>query len=282
MYKKSTIEIGSIESFFEHFSDKDGRAINPALDSNRYYFRGQSDTSWPLLPKLTRNSVLTDLFRSRKIIAKKNVSDKTIEETQKYLLSRLQRYATQFYRSEISNISSADDWEWLCIAQHYGLPTLLLDWTINPLIALFFATAEAENEGSFFAMKLKEKKDRVDNSYYVGQEKDYTLPFSVNQPTLVVPKINARRIDSQSARFIYMGHLGSLKVSDMLWSKEEKECNSYCDDNKNVPWESIEKIIVPQKQKKYIRTQLLSLQIHEGTMFPGIEGYAMHLSNGGI
>ena len=48
----------------------------------------------------------------------------------------------------------ADEWEWYFLMQHYGVPTRLLDWTENPLIAIYFAVEghKADRDAAVWAL----------------------------------------------------------------------------------------------------------------------------------
>jgi hypothetical protein len=84
------------------------------------FFRGQSSSEYKLIPSIAR------LF--------KEVQEGVLKQYEKEIFEDFKRKYSLFTDARPKN-----DKEFLFLAQHYGLPTRLLDWTYNPLIALFFA-----------------------------------------------------------------------------------------------------------------------------------------------
>jgi len=106
--------IGNLADFVSFISNECGE--------RGWIFRGQSVASWGLVPGLYRE-------RSQNVVEQKNRS-----QLEQRLLSQFKREARPYL-----NIEPVNDWEWLALAQHYGLPTRFLDWTQSPLVALYFA-----------------------------------------------------------------------------------------------------------------------------------------------
>jgi hypothetical protein len=97
----------------------------------RVLFRGQN-VDRPLLPRIVR------------IAEERKLAYNALVQIERDMLTRFQRESVPFLRGA----QPRNDWEWLSVAQHQGLPTRLLDWSANALAALWFAVASDPPKGA--------------------------------------------------------------------------------------------------------------------------------------
>ena len=106
----------------------------------------------------------------------------------------------------------------LFLAQHYGLPTRLLDWTYNPLVALYFATVSNLDEDGCLYHSFPRRM------IYNYERKN---PFTVPENTIVLLDLTNIRYRNQNGLFMVYSqpHIEdkSVSIKKYLIPKEYKE-----------------------------------------------------------
>lgn len=234
------IELDTIEDYLKLIKDSKAEHVDDGNYTD-FLFRGQT-IDFPLLPKICRLNARGDLL-----------------QVERLMLQEFKRTNPLLIREH----TPLDDWDYLTLGQHFGLPTRLLDWSNNALTALWFATGEnlwiaGEEEFKYAVVWI-----------LMAETKDFDLnietvsPFDVEETRIFRPRIIKQRINNQSGVFTIPSS------GDMLEMRKMNELDAYS--------EKLIKVKIPAEKVGGIRSDLNTLGVNAFSIFPELEGLCTYL-----
>lgn len=210
-------------------------------------FRGVTDKDHSLVPSIGRHAR---------------------ENTGNDILSLENDLITEFRRLAVPELESIpnSDFEWLFLAQHYGLPTRLLDWSTNPLVALFFAVEKEDDKDGAIYMIQRMVTDQYDifdfrtANYTEEKKKEPSSVFAIqsNQGEVIFirPKYKDRRYQNQRSVFS-------------------------CPRDPYAPLhlEGITQIVFDKNLKPRLRERLKKMGVSASFIYPGLNGIASEVKS---
>jgi hypothetical protein len=214
-------------------------------------WRGHSDESWSLQPEVFRKSPKGKSFSELSLI----------RTFMAHAESRSNRCPPQ-----------SDKLGWLLLARHYGLPTRLLDWSSSPLVALYFACDNEEEDGCIWAV------ERTIVNAVAGVSRRLIAPDEPLMMNLVERAFTPGKLSTvpKEHRFVFSG---TREIDPRVLAQQASF--SIHDDETDLATAELPtqhewrmKFIVPKNAKPKLRRRLFDLGITKMTLFPDLGALA--------
>ena len=200
---------------------------------SRPVYRGQADADW----KVTSGAV-------RRI---ENFCSNEYQLTDEELSSMIQEYQRQELIEPLNLMGRSDQTEELMLAelQHHGAATQLVDFTENPLVALWFACSEynEEKDGKIFVI-------------------------DIGNPSIWINGRHQKWLSEDAREFIY------YEPDRSLSPRIAAQLSLFLVANPNIPEEELKSLTVRAGEKPRILKQLERLGISERVLFADLPGLA--------
>ena len=200
--------------------------IIESYDERTIMYRGVKSVKFPLIPKIGR------------IVPPRSIGSREVNE--KEILRLFKERALRFI-----DFTPTSDWDWLALGQQHGLPTRLLDWTNNPLVACYFAVEEpSEDDRVIYAYQ---------NQSYIDVE-EYPDPFRYRQVGKFIPWHISPRITNQGGLFT-------------IHPKPYEQFES----------DDMEKLVIPNRLRSTLKRTLNKYGVDRFSLFPSLDGLSSHI-----
>jgi len=213
--------------------------------SYKILFRGVSSSEYSLLPSGWRGVFH---FSSRN------------KEMREYLIDHLYLWAEDAATID-ARVQDLNILDLMALAQHYNFPTLLLDCTTNPMVALLFSVINVEykkEDAIVYSFAPKGEVWHKDE----GIEADNDVDIE-NTPLLYRPPIFDQRIKAQYGVFTYH-HSKETDIKE-LYGEEMLTMGRH-------EFKTLDRFVIKQKEGVRLRNYLRSMGVHDFSIKPDLEG----------